>query len=249
MLTHPTLEKMRHMKLLGMAHGFEEQMGNEEYQSLTFEERLGLLIDLEETHRDNRKTKTRLRQARLKQSALVEDVDYKHPRGLDKSLYLQLATCDWIRRKENCAFTGPTGCGKTYLSCSLGNKACREGLKCLYIRLPRLFERPTVSKCEGTYEKLLKTFARQDLLILDDWGITPLTDENRRDLLEIFDDRHAVRSTIITSQLPVKKWHAYIGDPTLADAILDRLVHNAHKIMLKGESIRKTRSPLTNKRK
>jgi len=249
MMLHPTCEKLRELGLLGMLKGLEEQLALPEFDDLTFEERLGLLVDREATMRDDRRTKTRLRQAKLRQEALVENVDYRHKRGLDKSAFLALTTCEWIRRKENCTITGPTGCGKTFLACALGNKACREGLRSLYLRLPRLFEGLTVAKCEGTYERLLKDFARRDVLILDDWGITPLTDENRRDLLEIMDDRHGNRSTIVTSQLPTSEWHSYIGDPTLADAILDRLIHNAHRFELEGESIRKERSSLTRRTK
>ena len=247
MMLHPTCDKLRELGFFGMLKGLEEQLSVPDYQDLTFEERLGLLIDREATVRDDRRTKTRLRQAKLRQDALVENIDYRHKRGLDKSAFLALTNCEWIQRHENCIITGPTGCGKTFLACALGNKACREGLSALYLRLPRLFERVVVAKCEGTYERLLKDFARRDVLILDDWGITPLTDENRRDLLEIMDDRHGNRSTIVTSQLPPTEWHAYIGDPTLADAILDRLIHNAHRFELSGESIRKEQSSLTRK--
>lgn len=249
MLNHPTLEKLQTLKLTGMLKALEEQMQMVECETLGFEERLGLLVDREITERDNRRLKTRLKKAKLRQSASIEDIDYRHPRGLDKSLMLSLAGCQWIEKHHNCIITGPTGAGKTYLACALGQKACREGHSVIYRRLPRLFEELAIARDDGRYTKLLATFERTDLIILDDWAMAALTDQQRRDLLEILEDRYDRRSTLIAAQLPIKHWHQIIGDPTLADAILDRLIHNAHKINLKGESMRKKRKGLTNTEK
>jgi len=191
------------------------------------------------TERENRRLGTRLKKAKLRHACCIEDLDFRAPRGLDKSLILSLAACAWIAKGINVLVTGPTGVGKSYLACALGHKACLEGQSVLYLRLPRLLEELRLAKADGSYGKLMMTYAKTSLLVLDDWGLTPLGDEQRRDLLELLEDRHGLRSTIVTSQLPVENWHDYLGDPTLADAILDRLVHNAYKINLKGESMRK----------
>lgn len=246
MLTHPTIEKLKTLQLRGMAAGLEDQRRTPEIESLTFEERLGLLLDREETTRADRRLKTRLTQAKLRVKASLEDIDYRAKRSLDKTLVLDLASCSFIARGHNLVITGPTGVGKTYLACALANQACREGYKALYQRLPRLLHELEIARGDGRYRTLLASLQKVDLLILDDWGVTPMTDVNRRDLLELLDDRYAARSTLITSQLPVEKWHEYLADPTLADAILDRFIHNAHRIDLKGDSMRKTRSRLTN---
>ena len=246
MLTHPTLDKLRTLKCTGMAAALSEQMTLPDIDTLTFEERLGLLVDRELTERNNRRTSNRLRRARLKHQATIENIDYRHPRGLDKALMQSLATCQWVSDRLNILITGPTGVGKTWLACALAHSACRQGHTALYLRLPRLLQDLNIAKGDGRYPKLINTLARTQLLILDDWGLVKLTTEQRRDLLEILEDRHGARSTLATSQLPVEKWHAMIGDPTLADAILDRLVHNAYKINLKGESMRKQKKPLTN---
>ncbi len=239
MLTSPTLEKLKEMRLLGMAGALEDQLQTPEISSLAFEERLGLLVDREQTERDNRRLKTRLTKARLRQQASLEDIDYSGNRGLDKAQLLDLGSCKWITEHNNLLLTGPTGAGKTYIACALAQKACRQGLTALYLRLPRLFGDLTIAKGDGRYGKLLVRYSRMDVMVLDDWGVTPMTAENRRDLLEILDDRYEKKSTLITSQLPVEKWHRYLEDPTLADAILDRVVHNAYRVELKGESMRK----------
>ncbi len=245
MLTHPTLDKLQRLKFTGMAHALAEQMNTPDIEELAFEERLGLLVDRELTERENRRLTSRLRRARLKHNAALEDIDYRHPRGLDKSLIQSLATCQWVKEHLNVLVTGPTGVGKTWLACALAHKACREGYTAHYLRLPRLLHEMAIAKGDGRYPKLLAALAKTDVLIIDDWGLAKLTAEHRRDLLEFLEDRHGTRSTVATSQMPLDKWHEIIGDPTLADAILDRLVHNAYKINLKGESMRKRRAKLT----
>ena len=245
MLIHPTLDQLRTLRLTGMVKALEEQMQMPDIDSLSFEQRLGLMADREITERQNRHLKTRLRKANLRQSASVEDIDYLHPRGLDKALVAKLQSCDWIKEHHNLIITGPTGTGKTFLACALAHKACREGLSALYVRIPRLLQDLFISKGDGRYGKLLKSISKTDLLLLDDWGMSKITSEQSRDLLEIIDDRHALRSTLITSQFPIDHWHELIEDPTLADAILDRIIHNAYKINLKGDSMRKKKSKLT----
>jgi len=245
MLNHPTLDKLQDLRFTGMAKALTEQMALPDIDELSFEERLGLLVDREMTEREDRRLATRLRQAKLKQNACIEDIDFKQPRGLDKSLILDLAQCQWIKKHLNLLITGPTGVGKTWVACALAQKACREGFTSLYLRLPRLLQELPIAKGDGTYTRLMNRLAKVDVLILDDWGLSKLIAEQRRDLLEILEDRHDTRSTIVTSQLPLDQWHHIIGDPTLADAILDRLVHNAYKINLKGESMRKNKSKLT----
>ena len=245
MLNHPTLDKLHELRFIGMAKALADQMALPDIDELSFEERLGLLVDREVTEREDRRLTTRLRQAKLKQNACIEDIDFKQSRGLDKSLILDLAQCQWIKKHLNLLITGPTGVGKTWVACALAQKACREGFTSLYLRLPRLLQELPIAKGDGTYTRLMNRLAKVDVLILDDWGLSKLIAEQRRDLLEILEDRHDTRSTIVTSQLPLDQWHHIIGDPTLADAILDRLVHNAYKINLKGESMRKNKSKLT----
>jgi DNA replication protein DnaC len=241
MLQHPTLDKLIQLRLPGMLKALREQMENPECGSLSFEERFGLLLDREEMMRDNSRLAARLGRAKFRLPASMEDVDYRQPRNLDKAKILSLASCSWLRSHDNCLITGPTGCGKSYLACALGHQACREGFNVLYLRVPKLFQDLALAKADGRYGKILVSFSRYDLLILDDWGTTVLTDEQRKDLFEILEDRYDRRSTLVTSQVPPNHWHEIIGDPTLADAILDRLVHNAHSIVLKGESMRKKR--------
>jgi len=245
MLTHPTLEKLHSLKLSGMVNALEEQIQMGDLKELSFEERLGLLVDREVTERRNRKLQTLLKKAKLRLNASIEDIDYRHPRGLDKSLILSLASCQWVEEHNNILITGPTGAGKSYLACALAQKACREGYRTLYFRLPRLLQELTMARGDGRYGKMLINLAKNDLLVIDDWGLAPLDDHGRRDILENLEDRHNVRSTNFTNQLPLNNWHEIIGDPTLADAILDRLVHNAYKITLKGESMRKRLKSLT----
>jgi len=245
MLTHPTLEKLQSLKLFGMVKALEEQMQMADLGELGFEERLGLLVDREVTERRNRKLRTCLKKAKLRLNASLEDIDYRSPRGLDKSLLLRLASCQWIEERDNILITGPTGVGKSFLACALAHKACREGYRTLYFRLPRLLQELSIARGDGRYGKILTNLAKTDLLVFDDWALHPLDDNGRRDILEILEDRHKVRSTLVTSQLPVQNWHEAVGDQTLADAILDRLVHNAYKINLKGESMRKKLKDLT----
>jgi DNA replication protein DnaC len=242
MLHHPTLDKLQQLRLTGMSIALREQLDLPDIQTMSFEERLGLLVDRELTAREERRLQTRLRQAKLKHSACLEDLDYTTPRGLDRGLVTQLGTGQWIREGLNCLVLGPTGVGKTWLACALAQQACRQGFTTRYLRAPRLFEELRLAHADGGFPKLMRRFANTDLLLLDDWGLMGLDAEARRDLLELLDDRHGRRATLITSQLPVEHWHDLIGDPTLADAILDRLVHNAYRITLKGESMRKRRA-------
>jgi DNA replication protein DnaC len=239
MLRHPTIDKLQQLKLPAMARELAEQRALPEVAALDFEERLGLLADRELTERANRRLALRLREAKLRQAAALEDLDTRAPRGLDKALIAVLATCQWIAEHLNCLISGPTGIGKTWLACALAHKAAREGHSVLYTRMPRLLTELDLGRADGRYPKLLKALAKVEVLILDDFAMAPMSDAHRRDLLEIIDDRYQRRSTIVTSQLPLKQWHAAIGDPTLADAILDRLVHNAYKLALSGKTMRK----------
>jgi len=245
MLTHPVLEKLETLRFYGMLKALQEQMQMPDIDKLTFEERFGLLVDREMTERENRRYKSRLSKANLKQQACLEDVDFGQKRGLDKALILQLAACKWIREAYNVLVIGPTGVGKTYLACALAHKACQQGYRALYFRMPRLLQELEIARSDGRYGKILKSLAKCDLLVIDDWGLKKFVKEQSHDLLEILEDRHGFRSTLITSQLPVDHWHEIIADPTIADAILDRLVHNAYRITLKGESMRKKKTQLT----
>lgn len=246
MLNHPTLEMLNALKLTGMAKALSEQMDMPDISELSFEERLGLMVDREVADRDNRKLALRLKKAKFRETACMENIDYRAKRGLDKSMMLSLTSCQWVREHNNCLLVGPTGIGKTYIACAMGHKACMEGYTALYFRLPKLLDELEVAGKDGRYGKLAKAIGKADLVILDDLGLDPMTAEHRRCMFEIIEDRYGLRSTIVTSQLPVSNWHESIGDPTLADAILDRVVHNAYKVVMNGESMRKKRSKLTN---
>jgi len=239
MLTHPTHERLIALGLTGMAKALEEQRRQSDLTALDFEERLALMVDRETIERENKRLVTRLKFARLRQSAVVEDINMKAPRSLDKALFQKLVAGDWIERHQNLLIIGQAGVGKSFIACALGHKACRDNRSVLYYRLPRLFDALLLARGDGRYGRLLKTLARVTLLILDDWGLAPLTPDQERDLLEVLDDRHGCSSTIVTSQLPVEHWHELIANPTIADAILDRLIHNAHRLTLKGDSMRK----------
>ena len=239
MLTHPTHDRLIALGLAGMAKALEEQRRQPDIEALSFEERLGLLVDREAIERENKKLGNRLKFAGLRQTATIEDADMKVARGLDKAQWARLTAGDWIGRHQNLAIIGQTGLGKSWLACALGHKACRDDRSVLYHRVPRLFDALALARGDGRHARLLKTIARVDLLILDDWGLGAITHEQARDLLEIMEDRHGRGSTLVTSQLAIEHWHELIPNPTIADAILDRLVHNAHRLVLTGESIRK----------
>jgi DNA replication protein DnaC len=245
MLRHPTLEKLQTLRLTGMVAAFQEHLHLPDVNALSFEERLGLLVDRELLDRENRRLHSRLRHAKLRQNATLEDLDYRAPRGLDKTLLTTLATTQWVREHHNVLITGATGVGKTWLACGLAHAACRQGYRVLYLRLPRLWRELAIARGDGRYPKFLASLAKLDVLVLDDFGLAPLTEDHRRDFLELLEDRHGSRASIVTSQLPVEHWHEVIGEPTLADAILDRLVHNAYQIPLKGDSMRKRSTKLT----
>jgi DNA replication protein DnaC len=239
MLTHPTHDRLIALGLTGMAKALEEQRRHPDVEALSFEERLALLVDREAIERENKRLSNRLKFAGLRQTATIEDADMKVARGLDKTLWARLVAGDWIARHQNLAIIGQTGLGKSWLACALGHKACRDDRSVLYHRVPRLFDALALARGDGRHARMLKNLARVDLLILDDWGLGAITHEQARDLLEIMEDRHGRGSTIVTSQLAIDHWHELIPNPTIADAILDRLVHNAHRLILDGESIRK----------
>ena len=247
MLKHPTLTQLHALGLHGMAKAFDELAANGQAEGLDRLEWLTLLLDREAALRHDKRFTSRLRAARLRQQAAVEDVDYRSPRGLDRALFQKLAEGDWIKGHDNLVLVGPTGVGKSWLAAALGHKACRDNQSVLYQRVPRLFEDLALGRGDGRHPRLLKSLGRADLLILDDWGLEPLDAGARHDLLEILEERYGRRSTMITSQLPVDRWHDIIGDPTYADAILDRLIHNTHRIELTGESLRRGRGKQENK--
>lgn len=244
MLTEPTVEKLQEMRLHAMATAWLEQHNAADLGEMSFDERFGLLVDSEYLSRENRRLARLLREAKLRISdACIEDIDYPAARKLDKTLIRKLATCRWVQEHQNVVVTGATGTGKTYVACALAQQACRKGYRVLYRRLTRLFDEVMLARADGTYVRFLARLARADLLVLDDWGLVPLKERDRQELLEILEDRYDMHSLIITSQLPANAWHEYLGDPTLADAILDRVLHNAHRIVLQGPSRRKEGSP------
>jgi DNA replication protein DnaC len=239
MLTTPTLEALRRLALPGMARAFAEQLERSEYWSLSFEERLGLLVDREVLDRDNRRLERNLKAARLRTSACIEDLDFTHSRGLDRAVVLRLAEAAWVADHRNVLVIGPTGVGKTYVACALAQAALRRGHRALYLRVPRLLDELVLARADGRLPRLLTAWGKIDVLVLDDLGLQPMAPARAADLLEVIEDRHGLRSTIVTSQLPVAHWHEALGDPTIADAILDRLVHSAYRIELRGDSLRR----------
>lgn len=241
MLSEQTLSTLNSLRLFGMAKGFTERISHPKCAELSHEEFLGLLIQDEKIYRENLRLKRLLKNAKLKQLAALEDIDYRHPRGLNKQLILELCSAQWMENHRTVLLSGPTGVGKSYIACALGNFAARHGYTVLYYRAPRLFETLLQAKGDGSHLKALTRLGKVQLLILDDLFLSPLTDAERKDLLEIIEDRHGQASTVITSQYPTKEWHHLIGEPTIADAICDRLLHHSYKIELKGESIRKTK--------
>ena len=248
MLNEPTREKLRALKLEAMIRAWEEQQQNPDAQTLTFDERFGMLVDAECMARENKRLARTLKEAKLKLGqACVEDIDYAARRELDKAVMRQLASCRWVHEHQNVIITGATGTGKTYLGCALAQQACRQGYRALYRRASRLSDELTLARADGTYARLLSRIARIDVLVIDDWGLTPIGEQERRDLYEIMEDRHGLRSTIMTSQLPPSSWHDHVGDATVADAILDRLFSSAHRIVLKGPSRRKAKEESSEK--
>lgn len=233
------LALMGTLKLTGMAEALHEQISQPNHANLSFEDRLGLLLDREILTKNNKRIRNLQKRAKLRQAASIEDICFKNKRGLDKANVMSLSNCEFIRHHHNLLITGPTGCGKTYLSCAISNQACRLGYKVKYLRLPRFLEEMAMSHSDGSYAKLMTQLHKEDLLILDDFGLTPINTTQRHDLFNLIEDRYQLRSTIITSQFPVGKWHEYLGEPTIADAILDRVSENARRIELEGESMRK----------
>jgi DNA replication protein DnaC len=233
-----TFDKLYRMKLHGMAKALEDQLKQPDIANLSFEERLSMLVDAQWLWRENRSLATRLANAKLKQQASIEDINFRHPRQLDRSLIRSLAACEWVREHHNIAVSGPSGIGKTFLCCALLQKACREGFTALYFRAEKFFRTLAVAYADGSFDKVLSKLSRFDVLAIDDWGITPMGDRERRHMLEVLEDRNQARSIVITSQFPIKTWHEVVGSPTLADAVVERILTRAHRIELQGESIR-----------
>jgi DNA replication protein DnaC len=245
MLIEPTIEKLKAMRLDAMASLWKEQASKPDFHQLAFDERFGMLVDAEWLHRENKRTATSLRDAKLRlTSACVEDIDYPAYRELDRAQVRQLATCRWVVEHQNVLITGATGTGKTYVACAFAQQACRKGHRAIYRRAARLFSELVLARADGTYARVLAKIARADVLVIDDFAMTPITDNERRDLFEVLDDRHGTRSTIISSQVPPKRFHDYISEPNHADAICDRLIHGAHKLVLKGPSRRNPEEPI-----
>ncbi len=244
MLISPTFDKLQALSLGGMARAFTEQLESPSYQGLSFEERLGLLVDREAQDRDNRRLARRLKAAKLRSDAVIEDLDFRAPRGLDRATILGLAESHWVEAHRNVLVTGPTGVGKTFIACALAQAAIRRGHTALYLRLPRLLDELVLARADGRLPRLMVAWAKVGVLVLDDLGLQPVPPARAADLLEVIEDRGGLRSTIVTSQLPVAHWHEALGEPTVADAILDRLVHNAYRLDLKGASMRRSEATL-----
>jgi DNA replication protein DnaC len=242
MQTENLLEKMTSLKLVGMADALREQTENANIGQLSFEERLSIILERETLHREDKRLSNLLRQAKLREKASFEDIVYEASRKLNRSNILSLANCGFINNHHNIAITGASGCGKTFMACAIGHKACRLGYKVRYIHLPRFIEDISISHADGSYTKIMTQLNKVDLLILDDFGLTPITSKQCHDLFNIIEERHQLKSTIITSQLPIDKWHQYLGEPTLADAILDRILQNINRIEMGGESMRKRKN-------
>ncbi len=245
MMTQQTLDKLYDMKLTSMAEAFSQQMAQPDLADLSFEDRFAMLVDRQWTFKEDRRMTRLLRTAKLKDGACIENIDFKTPRALDKSLVIRLSGSDWIKNTQNLIILGPTGVGKTYLACAIANSTCRNGYPAMYKRAPRLYQEIAIARADGSYPRLMNKLLKIKVLIIDDFCIASMSDPERRDLLEVLEDRQGISSTIIATQVPVENWIENIGDPTLADAILDRLIHNSHRINLKGESMRKIRSSLT----
>ena len=249
MMTQQTLDKLYDLKLTAMAEAFSQQLAQPDLTELSFEDRFAMLVDRQWTFKEDRRMNRLLRTARLRDCACIENIDFKTPRALDKSLILRLTGSDWIKKAQNVIILGATGVGKSYLACAIANSACRNGYSSMYKRAPRLYQEIAIARADGSYPQLMNKLSKIKLLVIDDFCIAPMSDPQRLDLLEVLEDRQSISSTIIATQVPVENWIEHIGDPTLADAILDRLVHNAHKITLKGESMRKIHSSLTKSNK
>ncbi|MDE0260876.1 MAG: IS21-like element helper ATPase IstB [Bryobacterales bacterium] len=242
MLMQATLEQLYAMRLNGMAEAFRRQLEDPAASELAFEERFALLVESQWTWKESRALTRRLQLAKLKQQACLEDIDFRHPRGLEQARWMSLAhESAWVRRKQNVVLVGPTGVGKSFLACALAHRACRDGFSALYTRAPQLFRELHAARAEGSLARLLAKLAKVDALVVDDFALAPMSEPERRDFLDICDDRYRLRSTILTSQLPTDRWHGPIGEPTVADSILDRMVHHAHRFELQGESLRKVR--------
>jgi len=238
MTREQTFDKLYRMKLHGMAKALDEHFKQPDMAGLSFEERLAMLVDAQWLWRENRSLATRLRGARLKQQASIEDINFRHPRQLERSLIRSLTSCDWVRDRHNVAISGPSGIGKTFICCALLEKACREGFTTLYFRAEKFFRTLAVAYADGSFDKMLSKLSRIDVLAIDDWGIAAMGDRERRHLLEVLEDRNQARSTVITSQFPIDTWHEVVASPTLADAIVERILTRAHRIVLQGESVR-----------
>jgi DNA replication protein DnaC len=241
-LNEETYNQLIELKLYGIARSFKEYLEQTEKDELIFEERLGIMVDREWTERQERRMKYRLSRSKLREEACVEDINYRHPRGLDRSVMQRIVACQWVKRHENIILTGKTGLGKTWLACALAHKACREGHTTLYVRVPRMLQELYIAHADGTYPKAMDRLAKPEVLILDDFGLAVLGDLERRDLLEVIEERQNRRSTIMTSQMKIKHWHEVIGDPTIADAIMDRLISSSHRIEMNGKSMRKRKT-------